>query len=168
MMKTKLPLFTFVLLVCTVLTVGTGKADASKMGVFSFSWMPSFDVSLTGLDARDENNNPSSTPSSKQDLESVFRTGLYDCLITADIFSFAQAFAMLKQKVNPSGSSFSRSIQRLSGIISALAPSTKKILSRMIARISGIFYQPIVLSFPALSPFLTFCTPSVSVTCLRC
>lgn len=168
-MKMKLALFTFVLLLCSVLTLGTGRADASKMRVFSFSCMPNFDASMSGLDARDENNNSLNSVSSQQGLESVFCAGLYDLLVTAEIFSFAQAFELLQHEVNPSSSAFSNNILFvLSGIISAVAPSTKKLLSNAIARLNGDLYRPLVSLLPAVSSVLTFSTPSLTVSCLRC
>jgi hypothetical protein len=138
-MKTTLPILTLFILLGGLLT-GAERLDASQCAVFSFNTLPDDAVSFEDLDARDNNNQPVVSFAAKEELQSLFQSGLFTLLVQSEIPSIAKALSVIRTTLNLAAQTLrSRVPECVKTLLFTLLPSVRRQLDKTLVSLSGIF-----------------------------
>src|SRR3989339_939917 len=126
-MKLKFSL-TFLSMLFGALLLGAANLHASQLGAFSIN-----SASLQclensdDLDARDANNQPIKTQSAKDGLTEIFRAGLYNLLVTADLYTTANILSRLEKILKLASENLSRNIPAtVNNLIAVFIPTVNQ------------------------------------------
>lgn len=149
-MNWKLPLL--IASICLGVICVTSVANSSEEGVLRLYVLQPDAVSLNDLDVRDSNNNPVTSPESKQQLTQIFQSGLFQILTQAELYSVAAALSVIRKALNLADFSFARSLpQKTFEIFCALLP-VKKNWDKLLVALSVLFVFTVTSNLLSLLP----------------
>lgn len=150
--------------------MGAENNSASSRSYFhSDSFLPQADANLQDLDARDANNQPIKDNALKNELESIFTSGLNALLLQSNLYPFARTLSLISQKLMLASSSLVPLLPSpLRDLFSVLRTSIKK-LDAMRLTVVKVAGNSAGFLMSAVKPFGIELLPAVSSTCvLRC
>jgi len=150
--------------------LGAGKTYASRSVVlFNGGTNLSALEVLDDLDARDKNNQSILTKKAKDGLTEIFRTGLFNLLTSAELYSAAQTLALLSKALNLAAMNLTRDLPAtVNNLIAVFLPTIKQ-LQKILVCLSGLFGLGLLVFSLSLNTYrLSLSSLNFAPVVLRC
>ena len=150
--------------------MGAASLHATQLGAFSVNgaYLQPANIS-DDLDARDENNQPIVSQSAKDGLTEIFKSGLFNLLVTAELYTVANILNRLERQMKLASENLSRNIPAtVKTLIDSFLPTTRQ-LEKIFAALCAVFGSILLSTFLKFSASLLPPTSMrISTVVLRC